>query len=153
MHKYESRCTVCRPQPFLTLRRALYNGFRQLLLNENLKWFSATTDRGDQSRVVLSQRGDTPCTANRGRCTLSWRWNMRSKSKEMTTMTEQTPATIHIGVCSSVISSDVPQAVASPPAMANKGQQLLFRSYTLPHMNDKERVLFKKLGVVVSMKV
>jgi hypothetical protein len=71
----------------------------------------------------------------------------------MTTMTEQTHATIHIGVCSSVISSDAPQAVASPPAMANKGQQLLFRSYTLPYLNDKERVLFKKLGVVASMKV
>jgi hypothetical protein len=38
---------------------------------------------------------------------------MRSKSREMTTMTEQTEATIHVGVYSSVIA-----AAATPPASA-----------------------------------
>ena len=47
--------------------------------------------------------------------TLPRRWSIRSKSREMATMAEQTEATIHVGVYSSVISVTPPPAASPPP--------------------------------------
>ena len=55
--------------------------------------------------------------------TLPRRWSIRSKSKEITTMTEQTEATIHVGVYSSVISGTTAPASAPPPPAMDNAQE------------------------------
>ena len=120
-------------QPFWILRRASYWVF--LLLFSSLCWRELKSSFGTLAgawKLIMHTAMNYRRHAHGACCmrlymreisghTLPRRWSIRSKSREMTTMTEQTEATIHVGVYSSVISgTTLASAPPPPPAMVLK---------------------------------